>query len=109
MSKRNIILAAGAGLLVLAFALYQISAINSRVAWRFEVARIYAKNVLHPVGGVPTAIPSTPKPTVIASATVAATVEVVETSIPPTPTLAPPPPQASLNSPPYEKQTANNC
>jgi hypothetical protein len=34
---------------------------------------------------------------------------VVTTIIPPTPTLAPPPAQAFLNSPPYEKQTANNC
>jgi len=109
MSKRNIILAAGAGLLVFAVALYQIPAINSRLAWRFEVARIYAKNVLHPVGNVPTAIPSTPKPTVVASPTIPFTPEVIETVIPPTPTLAPPPAQAHLNSPPYEKQAPNNC
>lgn len=31
------------------------------------------------------------------------------TAVPVTPTFAPPPPQASLASPPYEKQTANNC
>jgi hypothetical protein len=37
------------------------------------------------------------------------TVAVIDTPIPPTPTLAPPPPQWSLASPPYEKQTANNC
>ena len=37
------------------------------------------------------------------------TPQLVETPIPPTPTLAPPPAQASLASPPYEKQAANNC
>jgi hypothetical protein len=109
MSKRNIVLVAGAGLLLLAFAIYQIPAINIRLAWRLEVARIYAKNLLHPVGNVPTAIPSTSEPTAIASQTITLTPEMAETGTPPTPTLAPPPAQARLNSPPYEKQTPNNC
>ncbi len=111
MSKRNIIVLAGAGAILLAVALYQIPAINSRLAWRFEVARIYAKNLLHPVGNVPTAIPSTLEPTVLAveNPTITLTPEIAETAIPPTPTLAPPPAQARLNSPPYEKQTPNNC
>jgi tetratricopeptide (TPR) repeat protein len=110
MSKRNIILGAGAGLILLAVLLYQIPAINSRLSWRFEVAKTYVRNVIHPVGSVPTAIPSTPKPTVLPSATVAATATLADaTEIPPTPTLAPPPAQAIINSPPYEKQTANNC
>ena len=61
MSKRNIILLAGAGLLVLAILAYQIPAINSRLSWRFEVARTYVRNVINPVGSVPTAIPSTPQ------------------------------------------------
>ncbi|PWB70232.1 MAG: hypothetical protein C3F07_17450 [Anaerolineales bacterium] len=110
MSKRNIVLAFG-GLLVLAALLYQIPAINSRVAWRLEVARTYARNILNPVGNVPTAIPNTPEPTLPASPTVppTATPEILPTTIPPTPTLAPPPPQAALASPPYEKQTPNNC
>jgi tetratricopeptide (TPR) repeat protein len=102
---------AGAGILLLAILLYQIPAINERLAWRFEVARTYARNVLNPVGDVPTAIPNTPAPTAVASPTIQATptTEAVATPIPPTPTLAPPPPQAFLTSPPYEKQTANNC
>ena len=112
MSKRNIMLLAGAGLLVLAFVVYQVPAINSRLSWRFEVARTYVRNVLNPVGSVPTAIPSTPRPTQAATATVA--VELTPavanaTAVPVTATLAPPPPQAVINSPPYEKQTANNC
>src|SRR5512134_3216590 len=111
MSKRNIILLAGLVLLVLTLALTQVPAINSRLAWRYEVAKTYARNVLNPVGNVPTAIPSTPHPTSTANPTQAATptIEAEETSVPPTPTLAPPPPQASLASPPYEKQSPNNC
>ena len=113
MSKRNILLVAGAGLLLISAILYQVPAINSRLEWRFEVARTYARNVLNPVGSVPTAIPSTLQPTAAVSpsptASVTPTVEFVETPLPATPTLAPPPPQAMLTSPPYEKQTPNNC
>lgn len=110
MSKRNIILV-GAGLLLIAFVLYQIPAINSRIAWRYEVARTYVKNVFSPVGAVPTALPNTPIPTILASPIHEATptVAIIATPILPTPTLAPPPEQASIVSPPYEKQTPNNC
>ncbi|MBV6450024.1 MAG: hypothetical protein MHPDNHAH_00744 [Anaerolineales bacterium] len=109
MKKRNIAFI-GAGIVLVVLLLYQIPAINERLSWRFEVARTYVKNVIHPVGAVPTAIPQPTKqitPTVSIQPT--ATTEVVTTAISPTPTLAPPPAQASLNSPPYEKQTANNC
>jgi len=110
MSKRNILFIA-AGLLLLAILILQIPAINNRVAWRYEVAKTYARNVLNPVGAVPTALPNptgTMSPaTPTAPATPTSTV--VDTPIPPTPTLAPPPSQAFLGSPPYEKQTANNC
>lgn len=110
MSKRTIILMAGAGLLLLAAILVQVPAIKSRLAWRYEVARIYVKNVIHPVGSVPTAIPGTPEPTlVVPTPSMTLTPEAVATVIPSTPTLAPPPAQARLASPPYEKQTANNC
>ncbi|MCC6568046.1 MAG: C39 family peptidase [Anaerolineales bacterium] len=115
MTKRNIALSA-AGVILLAVLLYQIPAINSRLSWRFEVARTYVKNMINPVGDVPTAIP---QPTKISTPTIAvqstSTTDpqgasgVVTTEIPPTPTLAPPPAQAFIASPPYEKQTANNC
>jgi len=111
MSKRNIALA-GAGLLIVALLLYQVPAINSRLSWRFEVAKTYVKNVLNPVGSAPTAIPNTPVavaniPTATSPAT--PTLKPIATAIPPTATLTPPPAQALLASPPYEKQTANNC
>jgi len=111
MSKRNIVLA-GAGLLIVVLLLYQVPAINSRLAWRYEVAKTYVKNVINPVGNAPTAIPNTPVAAAnVASPTssVTSTPELAATPIPPTATLAPPPPNALLSSPPYEKQTANNC
>lgn len=110
MKKRNIVLMI-TGFVVLAILLYQIPAVNSRLVWRLEVARTYAKNIIHPVGAVPTAIPN---PTNTAGANtptpaMTSTDAVVETPISPTATLPPPPAQAFLNSPPYEKQTPNNC
>ena len=115
MSKRNILFA-GTGFLALMSVVIltlQIPAINSRVAWRYEVARTYLRSVLNPVGAVPTAIPSTPNATNTTSptavVTVTPTVQITDTPIPATPTLAPPPQQAALASPPYEKQAPNNC
>jgi len=111
MTKRNILLMS-IGLFVLAVLLYQIPAINSRVAWRYEVAKTYARNILNPVGNVPTAIPNTPNPTqIVATPTSALSSQLSATPspIPATATLLPLPAQAFLNSPPYEKQTPNNC
>ena len=111
MSKRNILFA-GAGLLLLAILILQIPAINSRLAWRYEVAKTYVKNVLHPVGAVPTAIPTPNRHAKVLRAQRLLSrrqCTAAETPIPATPTLAPPPPQALLSSPPYEKQTPNNC
>ncbi len=97
------------GVSVLAALLYQIPAINSRLAWRFEVAKTYAKNVLNPVGAMPTAIPNPTGTKNPVTPTIIPTLVTVETPIPARPTLPPLPAQAFLNSPPYEKQTPNNC
>jgi hypothetical protein len=110
MSRRNLLLT-GAGFLLTVILVLQIPALNSRVAWRYEVAKTYVKNVLNPVGAVPTAIPNptnTQSPAT-PTAPVTPTMAVVAASVPATATLAPPPPQAFLNSPPYEKQMPNNC
>src|SRR5215208_3990583 len=113
MLKRNMLfIAVGLlGLVIAAVSVYQIPAINSRVAWRYEVGKTYLKNVLYPVGSVPTAIPNPTSTKNPASPTAPVTPisEVAETPIAPTPTLEPPPPQALLGSPAYEKQNANNC
>ena len=113
MSKRTISLA-GTGFLVLTVLLTQVPAINSRLAWRFEVARTYARNLIDPVGSVPTAIPNTAVPTLLSSpsptVTITATAtQAVDTAVPATPTLPPPPAQVRLAPPPYEKQAPNNC
>ncbi len=108
MTKKNILVIA-ACIFILAALLLQVPAINSRLAWRFEVAKTYAKNILHPVGAVPTAIPNptgTKSPFV---PTLTPTSAVIETPAPATATLPPLPAQALLKSPAYEKQTPNNC
>ncbi|MDP2778500.1 MAG: C39 family peptidase, partial [Anaerolineales bacterium] len=78
-------------------------------AWRIEVFQIYVKNMVNPVGPVPTALPFTPQP---------ATPTLVRTSAPsiqqtpsftPVATFPPLPTQVSIKSPRYEKQTPNNC
>ena len=111
MSKRNVLFA-GTGFLILVILLLQIPSINSRMSWRYEVAKTYLRNVINPVGNAPTALPNTPAPaTSLPSPTteMTPTIELAATPVPPTPTLAPPPQQALLGSPPYEKQSANNC
>lgn len=105
---RNIIIGLAVSLL-LAFLVYQIPAVKSRLEWRLDVFQIYVKNVIDPVGPVPTALPVTPKPV---TPTVASTNTAVLLALPtvtPTATFPPLPVQASIKSPEYEKQTANNC
>ncbi len=107
MSKRiKLILISLAGLILLAFLLYQIPSIQSRLLWRYEVWTTRIRNTIDPVT-ISTPIPSTPFPTF--------------TPLPPTPTPAatspatptltaiPLPPQVWLTSPTYEKQDINNC
>jgi hypothetical protein len=110
MSKRSVLLV-GTGLLVLAILSSQIPAINSRLAWRYEVAKTYAKNVINPIGDIPTAVPNptSTKASARQTAVLSATHAVTETATSPTPTSAPIPAQALLDSPPYEQQTPNNC
>jgi tetratricopeptide (TPR) repeat protein len=98
-----------ASLLVLAVLMYQIPYINSRLSWRIEKFFIYTKNVIDPIGPVPTALPVTVQPaTVTITSTATPLIELTPT-ITPTATLPPLPPQASMASPPFEKQTPNNC
>jgi tetratricopeptide (TPR) repeat protein len=98
-----------AGFLLLAVLLYQIQYVHSRLSWRIEKFFIYTNNVIHPLGPVPTALPVTAVPhTPTITATVTPVIELTP-SITPTATLPPLPPQASIASPPFEKQTPNNC
>jgi tetratricopeptide (TPR) repeat protein len=108
MTKRNILIII-ASLFVLAVLLLQVPAINNRLDWRYEVAKTYIKNVLNPVGSVPTAIPNPASTKNPITPTTVPTNAVIETPVPATATLPPLPAQALLTSPAYEKQTPNNC
>lgn len=48
------------GLIVVSVLAYQIPAVQSRLAWRFEVWSTYFQNAVDPVGKMPTPLPSTP-------------------------------------------------
>lgn len=108
VKTRNIIIGL-AGLLVAVALVYQIPAVKSRLEWRLDVFQVYVKNVIDPVGPVPTALPVTPQPV---TPTIAITNTVAAQALPtiaPTATFPPLPAQASIASPGYEKQTSNNC
>lgn len=115
--KRRLILPVLAGVLVLGLmGISQLPAVNSRLAWRIEVARTYLRGVFNPVEPMPV-------PRVAAVASDQATATPLPTSTPdpatptptpeksptPTPTPTPLPPQAKLEPAEYEKQDMNNC
>lgn len=107
--KLKMILISLASLLALAVLIYQIPDVKSRLDWRLEVLRIYAKNVVDPVGPVPTALPVTAEPITPTLLPTEIAAEQTLPAITPTATFAPLPAQASIKAPPYEKQTPNNC
>jgi tetratricopeptide (TPR) repeat protein len=99
-----------AGFILLAVLVYRVPAVNAAVAWRADKFSVYVKNLIDPVGPVPTALPVTRPPATPTSVpTQTPTVVNIEPTAPPTATLPPLPAQAFLASPPYEQQTPNNC
>ncbi|MBI3160377.1 MAG: C39 family peptidase [Chloroflexi bacterium] len=97
-----------AGFLLLAALLYQIPAVNSRLAWRLDFARTGLRLFLDPPGNLPTAAPQVAAAT--ATPLLAATptpVDSIPTAIPPTPT--PLPASVQLPAPAWEQQGPNNC
>lgn len=95
--------------------LWQIPAVQDRLAWRLITAQAYVQGLLNPVEAIPTARPTaiitaapsvtpspsstlafTPTPTVLASPT-------------PTATPTPLPAAAALSAPEWERQDINNC
>lgn len=105
---RNVLIALG-GVILLAMLVYQIPAVKSRLAWRLEVFQIYVKNVIDPVGPVPTALPVTPHSPIPTVAPTQTAIAQLPPSPTPTATFPPLPAQVSMKPPPYEKQTPNNC
>lgn len=104
-TSHRMILVGLTALLLASVLLSQLPAVKSRVEWRYEVWSTYLRNVVDPVGPLPTPVPSTPHPS--------------PTPLPPTPTTqataAPTeirpalPAQVSLPAPQYERQGINNC
>ncbi len=111
MSKKtkNILISV-AGVILLTVLAYQIPYVKSRLSWRIEVFQIYAKNVINPLGPVPTALPVTAQPAtpMLAQTNTPLAIQLTP-SITPTATFPSLPAQALMTSPPYEKQTPNNC
>lgn len=105
---RNILISL-AGILLLGMLLYQIPAVKSRLAWRIEVFQIYVKNMINPVGPVPTALPVTPQLSTSTPAPTHTALAQLPPSAQPTATFPPLPAQVLMSSPSYEKQTPNNC
>lgn len=104
-------------LLVVGVLLYQVPAINIRLNWRVDVAITYIRNVINPVGQMPTPLPQpaaavTPFPSQTPT-NQPAEQPLITPSPGPTSTRTPTPtalPQSiNLGSPSWEKQTPNNC
>jgi hypothetical protein len=97
--------------------LYQVPAINSRLNWRMDIARTYIRNVINPVGQMPTPLPQPVAAVTLVptrTPTDLPTAQQITTASPgPTPTQTPTPtslPQSiNLGSPSWEEQTPNNC
>ena len=97
--------------------LYQIPAVNLRVSWRLDIARTYIRNVINPIGDVPTPLPQpvaaitsfpthTPEtnPTEFLLSTSTPDATATQTAVP---TALPG--FVDLGSPAWEYQTPNNC
>jgi tetratricopeptide (TPR) repeat protein len=106
-----------AALAILSVLVYQIPAINTRLSWRLDIAKTYLRNVIYPVGQMPTPLPQpvagvtlhpTEIPTIQITDQAAATPTQGSTTTQ-TPTSTPLPQAINLGSPPWEKQTPNNC
>ena len=104
-------------LLVVGVLLYQVPAINIRLSWRVDVAITYIRNVINPVGQMPTPLPQpaaavTPFPSRTPTNRPAEQALITPSPGPtsirtPTPTALPQ--SINLGSPSWEKQTPNNC
>ncbi|MCW5877800.1 MAG: C39 family peptidase [Anaerolineales bacterium] len=92
-------------LIVLPLLVYQIPWVKTRLEWRLDLAQVFVRSRLNPVGELP--------PPQIASSSPEAEVRPSATTLPPSPTpLATPtplPPNFILTPPAHETQGPNNC
>ncbi len=101
---------------VLSTLAYRIPAINSRLYWRLDAARVYARRLLDPVEAVPTPLAASTAVTAAPSRTPTLTATPTRTPSPtpgatatPTPSPTPLPASVSLPAPEWERQDWNNC
>jgi tetratricopeptide (TPR) repeat protein len=107
MTKRNLGLAL-LGLFLAAILLYQIPAVQSRLAWRLDLLGAAARNLLDPAGAVPTArVLAQPEVIVVTPEPTEAPADLPTPTTAPTPTALPA--SASIDAPEVEYQTPNNC
>ncbi len=92
------------GSIVLAFFIYQIPWVKSRVDWRVDAAQTYVRSLLAPAGDLPA-----PQVSVAQNQSPASTLTPLPST--PTPQASPTPLPASvqLPAPAYEAQGPNNC
>jgi tetratricopeptide (TPR) repeat protein len=95
------------GLLIAGTLLYQIPDVKSRFDWRYEKLGLYIKNIIVPPGPVPTSMVASTLPAIITPATLPTRISTPTSNS--EPTRQPIPPEASLPSPTWERQTPNNC
>ena len=90
-----------------AFLVYQFPAVKTRLDWRLDIAGVYARGLLNPVGDVPTpAVQYTSAPTPTRTQRPTPTPGPTAT---PQPSPTPLPSTISLPAPRWEKQDWNNC
>jgi tetratricopeptide (TPR) repeat protein len=101
---------------VMAVLLYQIPAVKTRVSWRLDIARTYLRNVVNPVGEMPTPLPLPavavtlhPTPTPVETEPPATLTPTIGPTPTRTPTPTPLPESVNLDPPEWEEQTPNNC
>jgi tetratricopeptide (TPR) repeat protein len=104
-TRRRTILTSLGILLLASVLLLQLPAFKSRAGWRYEVWSTYLRNVVDPVGPMPTPVRSTrlPSPSALPSTPTS------EAPVVPSATEFALPARASLPAPEYERQGINNC
>ncbi len=108
MSRRNIVFISIGALLLLAVLLYQIPAVQSRLAWRINFLGAAARNLVDPAGAVPTArVLADPEVIIVTPEPTEAPVDSPTATVAATPTVLPA--SAQIDTPQVEYQTPNNC
>ena len=102
-------------LIILGILIYQIPAVQNRLAWGFIQSEAYVRGVLNPAGAVPTPLPTEPPaasatPTQqLPTSTTAPEKAETATTIPPTPSPTALPANVYLDPPAWEVQEINGC